>query len=158
VRTSVAEIAGKSLEVIRELLPSARRVAVLANAPDPFTKRFLEQIQIAARALGIEIQIIMVSAADQLDAAFLQIDRKRIDAVIVQPSLPRKRAAELALTHHLARAADEVRVGHQPQDGEGPWLHHPAVAAAARRRGDSVGSANDRFYGWGGVTGFLLQQ
>ena len=40
--------------------------------------------------------------ADQLDAAFLQIDRKRIDAVIVQPSLPRKRAAELALTHHLA--------------------------------------------------------
>jgi len=100
--SATAEIAGNSLEIIREWLPSARRVAVLANAPDAFTKPFLEQIQIAARALGIEIEIIMVSAADQLDAAFLQIDRKRTDAVILQPSLPRKRAADLALQRQLA--------------------------------------------------------
>lgn len=100
--SATAEIAGKSLEIIRELLPSARRVAVLANTPDAFTKPFLEQIQIAARALGIEAQIIMVNTEDQLDVAFLQIDRKRTDAVILQPSLPRKRAADLALKHQLA--------------------------------------------------------
>ena len=100
--SATAEIAGKSLEVIREMLPSARRVAVLANEPDPFTKPFLEQIQLAARTLGIEIQTIMVRAPEQLDAAFSQIDRARIAAVIVQPSLPRQRAADLALRHHLA--------------------------------------------------------
>jgi len=99
--SATAEIAEKSLEIIRELLPSARRVAVLANAPDAFTKPFLEQIQIAARALGIEIQVIMVGAADPLDAAFQQIDRKRINAVLLQPSLPRQRAADLALQRQL---------------------------------------------------------
>jgi len=66
--SATAEIAGNSLEIIREWLPSARRVAVLANAPDAFPKPLLEQIQIAARALGMEIQTIMVSAEDPLDA------------------------------------------------------------------------------------------
>jgi putative tryptophan/tyrosine transport system substrate-binding protein len=102
VSAATAEIAGKSLEIIREVLPSARRVAVLANTPDAFSKPFLEQIQIAARALEIEIQIIMVGTEDQLKAAFLQIDGKRTDAVILQPSLPRKRAADLALKRQIA--------------------------------------------------------
>jgi putative ABC transport system substrate-binding protein len=74
----------------------------LANTPDAFTKPFIEQIQIAARAPEIEIQIIMVSTEDQLEAAFLQIDSKRTGAVILQPSLPRKRAADLALKRQLA--------------------------------------------------------
>jgi putative tryptophan/tyrosine transport system substrate-binding protein len=41
-----AELAGKSVEVIRELLPSAHRVVALANAPDPFSKPFLEHIRL----------------------------------------------------------------------------------------------------------------
>jgi len=100
--SATAETAGKTVELIRELLPSALRVAVLGNTQDAFTKPFLEQIQIAARALGIEIQTVMVSSPDQLDAAFLQIDRKRTPAVILQPSLPRKRAAAVALKRRLA--------------------------------------------------------
>src|SRR5262249_43383269 len=39
-----AELAGKSVQVIRDMLPSAHRVTVLANATDPFSKPFLEQI------------------------------------------------------------------------------------------------------------------
>jgi putative ABC transport system substrate-binding protein len=42
-----AELSGKSVELIRELLPSARRVVALANAPDPFSKPFLEHIRSA---------------------------------------------------------------------------------------------------------------
>jgi putative tryptophan/tyrosine transport system substrate-binding protein len=96
-----AEIVGKSLEVIREILPPPRRVAVLANAPDPFTKHFLEQIELSARAIGIDIQTIMIRAAEELDTAFSQIDKKRVDAVIVQPSLQHKRSADLALKYRL---------------------------------------------------------
>ena len=44
-----AELGGKNLELVREVLPSARRVAVLANAPDPFHKPFLENIQAAGQ-------------------------------------------------------------------------------------------------------------
>ncbi len=48
--SATAEIAGKSLEVIREMLPTASRVAVLANPTDPFAKPFLQQIEIAAQS------------------------------------------------------------------------------------------------------------
>ena len=42
-----AETAGKSVELFRDLLPSLRRVAVLANPVDTFTRPFLEQVQLA---------------------------------------------------------------------------------------------------------------
>jgi putative ABC transport system substrate-binding protein len=96
-----AELAGKSVELIREMLPSARRVAALCNGTDPFAKPFLEQIQLGARTAGIELRPVTLHGSDELDAAFSQMSKERIDAVIVQPSLPTKRAAELALNHRL---------------------------------------------------------
>src|SRR5580704_1033818 len=50
-----AELAGKSVEVIRELLPTAHRVVALANAPDPFSKPFLEYIRLAGTATSTTI-------------------------------------------------------------------------------------------------------
>src|SRR5438093_8837237 len=50
-----AEAAGKCVELIREMLPSARRVAALVNAPDPFSKPFLEQIRLGGAATGTAI-------------------------------------------------------------------------------------------------------
>jgi len=100
-----AELAGKSVQLIREMLPSARRVAVLLNVTDPFAKPFLEQIQLAAEAVGVEIQPMKVGSGDELDAAFARMMKDRIDAIIVQPSLPTKRAAELAVKHRLPAAS-----------------------------------------------------
>jgi putative ABC transport system substrate-binding protein len=97
-----AELAGKSVELIRAMMPSAIRVAVLLNSTDPFRKPFLEQIQLASRTLGVSIQPIMIGGGEELDIAFARMSKERIDAVIVQPSLPTKRAAELALKHRLA--------------------------------------------------------
>ena len=98
---AAAELAGKSLELIREILPAARRVAALADPKNPFTKPFLEQIQLAARTLGVEIQSHMVRCAEEFDAAFSEMARQQADAVIVQPTLPRKGAIDLALKHRL---------------------------------------------------------
>src|SRR5262249_51994386 len=44
IASVTAELAGKSVQLIRDMLPSARRVTALANATDPFSKPFLEQI------------------------------------------------------------------------------------------------------------------
>lgn len=99
--SATAELAAKHLEIIREMSPSARRVAVLANAADPFTELFLGQIQLAGRTLGITIQTFMVRGEEEFDAAFKEMVRVRVDAVIVQPTLPRKRAADLALKLRL---------------------------------------------------------
>ena len=96
-----AELAGKSVELIRELLPSAHRVGALCNVIDPFSKPFLEKIQLAASAAQIEIQAYNFRGGEELEAGFAQVSRDHPDAVIVQPSLPTRRAAELAIDSHL---------------------------------------------------------
>jgi putative ABC transport system substrate-binding protein len=98
---ATAELAGKSLDFIREVLPSARRIAVLADPANAFTKPFLEQIQLAARALKMEVQPHLVRAADEFDSAFAEMAKQGADAVIVQPTLPRQRAVDLALKYRM---------------------------------------------------------
>lgn len=50
----LAPLMPHSAEVIREILPAVRRIAVLANASDPFHEPFVEQIKIGANELKIE--------------------------------------------------------------------------------------------------------
>ena len=69
-----AETAGKSVELLRDMLPSLKRVAVLANPLDPFTRPFLEQVNLAGRTIGIEIApIAMARGPDEVEAAFALI-------------------------------------------------------------------------------------
>jgi putative ABC transport system substrate-binding protein len=96
-----AELQAKVVELIRETLPSARRVTVLANATDPFTKPFLAQIEQAALRLGIAIEPVMVEPSEKLDGYFDDIGQTPPDAVIIQPSLLHAGIAELALKHRL---------------------------------------------------------
>src|SRR5215467_9021736 len=96
-----AELAGKSVELIRDMIPSARRVMALANAPDPFAKPFVESIRQSSDAIGITIDPIVVESAQGLDAAFTAMEKERPDAVIVQPSLASKRVAQLALSNRI---------------------------------------------------------
>jgi putative tryptophan/tyrosine transport system substrate-binding protein len=104
-----AELAGKNIELVREILPSMSRIAALCNVPDPFSKPFLNQIELAGKALGIEIAPVMVTAGAELDAAFPAMAANRVDAVIVQPSLPQKHVAELAVAHRLPAVAPAVQ-------------------------------------------------
>jgi putative tryptophan/tyrosine transport system substrate-binding protein len=100
-----AELAGKIVELIRDMLPSARRVAVLANAPDPFSKPFVENIQLGGKATGITIDAMMLNGPQEVEAAFAALARDRPDAVIVQPTLGLERPAELALKERLPAAS-----------------------------------------------------
>lgn len=96
-----AELAGKSIELIRDMIPSATQIAALCNGPDPFAKPFLEHIQLAGRTASITIKPIILDSSEELTAAFSTMSKERIDVVIVQPSLPTRRAADLALNHRL---------------------------------------------------------
>jgi putative tryptophan/tyrosine transport system substrate-binding protein len=96
-----AEVAGKSVELIRQIIPSSTQVAALCNGPDPFSKPFLEHVQAGGKAAGVAITPIILRSNDQLDAAFSSMSDDHIDAVVIQPSLPTRRTAELALQHHL---------------------------------------------------------
>jgi putative tryptophan/tyrosine transport system substrate-binding protein len=95
------ELAGKTVELIHQMLPSAHRVAALVNAPDPFSKPFVDNIRLGGKATGISIDPIMLSGADDLEATFARMENDRPDAAVVQPTLGLKRSAELALKHLL---------------------------------------------------------
>ena len=96
-----AELSAKLVELIREMMPSARRIAALANAPDPFSVSFLKQLQLAGQATGLSIEPVMIHTPEELDAAFSVMEKSRPDAIIVQPSLPIRRVAELALGYRI---------------------------------------------------------
>ena len=96
-----SELAGKSVQLIRDMLPSARRVAALANATDPFAKPFLEQIKLGGEATGTTINPVSNGGSEEFEAAFAAMEKDRPDAIIVQPSLPSRRAAELALKQRV---------------------------------------------------------
>jgi putative ABC transport system substrate-binding protein len=105
----IPETHGKCVELLRDMLPSVQRVAVLGNAGDPSNKQIIEQIQIAGRTTGINIDpIVMVSGADQFDAAFAKMAQERSDAVVVHASLPPKNIVDLALKYRLP-AATSIR-------------------------------------------------
>ena len=101
-----AETAGKSIELLREMLPSLRRVAVLANPVDPFTKPLLEQVHLAGRNTGIEIApIAMARGSDELEAAFAAMSQERAEAVVVQGIFFSRAVADLAVKHRLPSAS-----------------------------------------------------
>lgn len=101
VSGAAAELGPKHLELIREILPDARRVGALINAPDPFGRLFLAHIQTAAKAMNVEIAPFMLNGANGLEAAFDEMAGSRTSAVIMQPSLPHALTARLALKHRL---------------------------------------------------------
>jgi putative ABC transport system substrate-binding protein len=102
VSLMAAELFGKCVEIIRDLLPTVHRVGALGNADDPFSKPFLAQVQLAGKSTGIEIvPAIMVHSPDEIDGAFAAMNKERAGAVIVQGSLSSKSTAELAVKHHL---------------------------------------------------------
>jgi putative ABC transport system substrate-binding protein len=100
------ETLGKTVELFRDMLPSARRVAIIANAADPvFEHSFLEFARRAGSDTGTEINpVVMVHAPDELEAAFATVLNEKADALVYQPSLPTQRVVDLALAHRLPTA------------------------------------------------------
>ena len=86
----VGELSVKLVELVREIMPSARRIAALANVPDPFSKSFLKQLESAGQATGTSIEPVLIRTPEELDAAFPVMEKSRTDAIIVQPSLPKR--------------------------------------------------------------------
>ena len=102
VSTAAAEVAGKTIELIHEVFPSARRVAVLANATDSFTKPYLAQVEDGGRRTGLAIETFMQRPDAPLEPAFEAMRAKAADALIVQGTMSRKEVVELAIKYRLA--------------------------------------------------------
>jgi putative ABC transport system substrate-binding protein len=93
------EAQGKMLSLIRDLLPQARRIGVLANAVDPFTQPFVAQIQTAADQLGIAVDVVMYRGGDPVEPALAKL--AGADAVIIQFSVASQEAIDAAIRLRL---------------------------------------------------------
>jgi putative ABC transport system substrate-binding protein len=105
------ELAGKRLELLRDYLPKLNRVAFLGYGGDPAHKQFSEQTQGAGRRLGIQVQVLIVNKADELEAAFGEMAKQKAEGLVVQPLFANTlgfgpRVAELALKQRLPSISD----------------------------------------------------
>jgi putative ABC transport system substrate-binding protein len=78
------ELLAKRLELLRELVPRASRVAVLVNPANAiFAETTLRDVEAAARAMGLSIQILNASTGREIDAAFATLVREQVDALFL---------------------------------------------------------------------------
>jgi ABC-type uncharacterized transport system substrate-binding protein len=95
-------LAGKRLELLREILPGLSRVAVFW---DPFVRTEVKELEIAAHSLGIQLQLVEVKAPYDFDAAFRAAKRQKAGAVMMLSSpqvyIRRVQLGALALKHKL---------------------------------------------------------
>ena len=103
-----AEIVGKRLQLLREVVPTGARIAVLMD-PSQDNSANLRGTEAAARALGVQLQVLEVRSRGELDRAFTAIVRERPAGIIILSSAAfvsdRAHIAQLAAKHRLPTSA-----------------------------------------------------
>ena len=101
----VTELTAKRLELLRELVPTATRIAALVNPSNAAnTKVTVRDIETAARAMGLQIEFLEANTSREIDAAFTTFVRERADALFVASS-PFFLSRRLQLAHLATRYA-----------------------------------------------------
>jgi putative ABC transport system substrate-binding protein len=113
-----AELSGKRLEFLRQLVPAATRVGILLNPTEAtIAAANLRDVESAAGAMGLQIHVVRASNIDEIDAAFATFAHERPDALFISsgPFFANRRVqlAHLATRHavpaiHVARQYPEV--------------------------------------------------
>jgi putative ABC transport system substrate-binding protein len=80
----LTELAAKRLELLREMVPAAKRLAVLVNPAQAInTESTLQEVQAGAEAMGLQIRVLNVGTNREIDAAFAGFEHERPDALFV---------------------------------------------------------------------------
>jgi putative tryptophan/tyrosine transport system substrate-binding protein len=133
------ELAAKRLELLRELVPAATRVAVLVNPTFPDAETTVRDLTAAARAIGWQIQVLNASNSREIDAAFATLVRERADALFVGPDpffTSRRVQLILQAAHHRVPASYP---GREFADAGGLMSYGANVADAWRQVGTYTG-------------------
>jgi putative ABC transport system substrate-binding protein len=106
VSTLSTELAAKSVEVLKEMVPNAAAVAYLINPSNPAGKIVSKEAQAAASRLGLELHVLEASTLEQLDEVFASFSKMRVTALAItgEPFFDsqRDRIVALLLRYKLA--------------------------------------------------------
>jgi putative ABC transport system substrate-binding protein len=116
--TLAPELSAKQLELLKEVLPKASRVAVLGTSTSPSTAQALRDAELAARALALRLQYLDVRGPKDIEGAFRAASKEHADAVLMLggPVLASQRTqiVELAVRSRLpaiSRGQGDVEAG-----------------------------------------------
>jgi putative ABC transport system substrate-binding protein len=102
------ELLAKRLELLRALVPSAARVAVLINPVVTTREAILRDLEAAARAMGLQIHVVHAGTRQEIDAAFATFARDRPDALFISTdtffTTRRVQLVSLAMRHAIPTA------------------------------------------------------
>jgi ABC-type uncharacterized transport system substrate-binding protein len=101
----LGELNAKRLELLKEVVPTVSRVAVLAKSTNPATGRRLKALEGAAGALRVKLHVLEAQERQEIDAAFEAMARERAEALLLLSdpmfSSQRQRIVDLAAKHRL---------------------------------------------------------
>ena len=100
------DVTGKLLEILKQIVPNASRVAVLWNPGNPGNEPQLRAAEAAGQVLGIRLQSLEARTPDDLDPAFAAMARQRADALLV--------FADVMLNEQRVRIAGLAAAGRLP--------------------------------------------
>ena len=133
------EVMGKRLELLSDLLPQAKVIALLVNPNNAGHEPVRLALQEAARAKGVQLDVVKASAETEIDAAFAALSRLQVGAVIIStdPFFDSRREQLIRLaTHHAVPAISESR---EFAAAGGLISYGPSFMAAYRQAGIYTG-------------------
>jgi putative ABC transport system substrate-binding protein len=102
------ELIGKQLELIREIVPKVRRVAVLSNPANPFHASAIRDVKGTSRSFGVQLELLEARVPTEFDGAFAAMVQEGAGALVVVPDqmfqLHRRRLADLAARSQIPAA------------------------------------------------------
>ena len=80
------QLTAKRLELLKELTPKAARIAFLLDPTNPTADTQTSDVQMAAKALGLEVHVVPAATEREIESAFAQMDQERVNALLVGDS------------------------------------------------------------------------
>lgn len=102
-----AELMPKRLELLLEVVPQARVIALLVNPDELSTERVIAQMQEASRAKRVDLHILRARTESEIDGAFATLVQLRADGLVLGPVGFRPQIAALALSHRVPAIAHQ---------------------------------------------------
>jgi putative tryptophan/tyrosine transport system substrate-binding protein len=99
------ELMPKLLELLLELAPRARVIALLVNPDEPYTERIIGQMQEAGRAKRVDLRVLKARTESEIEAAFATLVQAQADGLVLSPIAFRSQIAALALRHAVPAIA-----------------------------------------------------
>jgi putative ABC transport system substrate-binding protein len=92
------EIVAKQLELLKETVPKAHRVAILSNPANAYHQLAIREVNVAAQSLGVQLQLLEARGPNEFDGAFAAMAKERVGALLV--------VSDVIFNNHQTRLAD----------------------------------------------------